>query len=190
MSKSLGNFITVQQLSEDGYDPLALRYLILTSHYRKGLNYSTESLESAQIALNNLRQFVVSARSNHNRTCLSDEKLKKVEKYSERFLNAINDDINTPQALAVLWEAMKSNIPSEDKYDLAISFDEVLGLGLRTVDSEQWIVNSEIQDMIKKREDLRKEKRWDEADRIRNEIDKLGFEILDTEEGTKLKAKS
>ena len=130
ISKSLGNSILVTDLVDKGFDPLALRYLILTSHYRSGLNFTLKGLSAAQVALNNLREQVKAAKTQAGRTYLSEEKNGKTEDFSKRFLAALSDDLNTPTALAVLWEAIKSNIPSEDKYDLAISFDEVLGLGL------------------------------------------------------------
>ena len=130
MSKSLGNYVTAQELVEKGYDPIAMRYLILTSHYKKGLRFSFESLDSAQSALNNLRGLVFASKSENERTILSEDKNQKINDFRESFVKSLSDDINVPQALAVLWEVMKSNIPSQDKYDLAISFDEVLGLDL------------------------------------------------------------
>ncbi len=191
MSKSLGNFVTVQDLIKKGFDPLAMRYLILTSHYRKGLSYSEEALQSAQNALNNLRELVQVSRSQTARTTLSDEKRKKVEDYSRRFQEAMSNDINTPQALAVLWEAMKSNIPSEDKYDLAMSFDEVLGLRLRKVEQVKQVVQAgqEVKKLIENRESLRKEGKFEEADEVRRKIHDLGFKIEDKEEGVQIKKK-
>lgn len=180
MSKSLGNFVTAQELVEKGYDPIAMRYLILTSHYKKGLNFSYESLDSAENALKNLKSIITNLKSELNRTTLSEEKNDKIAKYREDFINALSDDINVPQALAVLWEMLKSNIPSTDKLDLALSFDEVLGLNL---ESGIWNLESETPDNIKilisKREDLRKEGKYEEADKIRDEIQKLGFNVSD-----------
>jgi cysteinyl-tRNA synthetase len=121
MSKSLGNFVTAQELVEKGYDPIAMRYLILTSHYKKGLNFSYESLDSAQNALENLRNLVASLKSQSDRTILSAEKESKADDFREKFIAALSDDINVPQALAVVWDMLKSNIPTGDKYDLAMS---------------------------------------------------------------------
>ncbi|MBU0569411.1 cysteine--tRNA ligase, partial [Patescibacteria group bacterium] len=100
-------------------------------------------------------------------------------------------DINTPQALAVLWEATKSNIPSEDKYDLAISFDEVFGLKLGRVSEVSRVskVPSEVKKLVEKRENLRKEGKFKEADEIRQKIYDLGFMIEDKSGGTSLKKK-
>ncbi len=181
MSKSLGNFVTAQELVEKGYDPLAMRYLILTSHYKKGLNFSWEALDSAQNALGNLRTLVSGLKSS-SRNILSEDKENKVSEYREKFVAALSDDINVPQALAVVWEMLKSNIPSTDKYDLAMSFDEVLGLGLAKVSQVLQVkqVSQEIKHLMQKREELRKEKKFEEADKIREEIEKSGYTVKDT----------
>jgi len=180
MSKSLGNYVTAQELIEKGYDPLSMRYLILTSHYKKGLRFSFESLDSAQKALNNLRELVLSSKNDTQRTALSKEKDQQIISFQENFAKALSDDINAPQALAVLWETVKSNIPGQDKYDLAISFDEVLGLDLSNIKD---IKTPEIQDNVKilmeKREQLRQEKKFAEADKIRDEIINLGINVTD-----------
>jgi len=179
MSKSLGNYVTAGELIEKGYDPLAMRYLILTSHYKKGLRFSFESLDSAQSALNNLKNLINSAKAEESRTILSEEKNQKIEEFRENFSNALADDINVPQALAILWEMLKSNIPSQDKYDLAISFDDVFGLGLSQVSKSKVETPENIKALIQKRDELRKEKKFIEADKIRDEIISLGFDVSD-----------
>jgi cysteinyl-tRNA synthetase len=177
MSKSLGNFLTTQELVEKGYDPLALRYLILTSHYKKGLNFSFDSLDAAQTALGNLRSQVGGLRQG-GRSTLSSEKLSQVEEYRDKFTAALSNDLNVSEGLAVLWEMLKSSIPNEDKYDLAVSFDEVLGLKLAGTPSKKEIPD-EIKKLILERDELRKEGKFDEADKIRDKIIKLGFEVKD-----------
>jgi len=129
MSKSLGNFFTVQDVLEKQIDPLALRYLYLGAHYKKTMNFTWQSLEAAEKGLKRLQSTVNNLKSTE-RTVLSNEKNEKINEYRVKFNLAINDDLNTSKALAVMFEMLKSNIPSEDKYDLAIMFDEVLGLGL------------------------------------------------------------
>jgi len=188
MSKSLGNFVTVQDLKKAGYDPIAFRYLVLTSHYKKGLNFSYKALDSARTALNNLREQVAAARSQTTRTVLSQEKDEKRRQFNEDFLVAMNDDLNTSKALAVLWSALKSNIPSEDKYDLAMSFDEVLGLKLKEVSkvSEVPQVSQEVKKMLEEREKLRKEEKYEEADKVRKEIEAKGYRLEDSSEGVKV----
>lgn len=130
MSKSLGNYFTIQDVIDKGVDPIALRYLYLGAHYKKPMNFTWVSLDSAQKGLKRLQSTVNSLKST-GRTTLSEEKNEKVEEFRIKFNEAINDDMNTSKAMAVMFEMLKSNIPSEDKYDLAISFDEVLGLGLK-----------------------------------------------------------
>lgn len=185
MSKSLGNYVTAQDLVEKGYDPLALRYLILTSHYRRGLNFSFEALEGAESALMNLRD-LVSDLAAHKRSVLSYEKNQKIEKFREEFVSALSDDLNVPQALAVLWGMLKSNIPSEDKRDLALSFDEVLGLKLDQAPTSVQIPK-EVEKLLGKREELRKENKFEEADKVREEIESKGYKLEDTSSGVKVK---
>ncbi len=170
MSKSLGNLYTVADVEKKGFDPLALRYLYLTAHYRDPLNFTWESLKATQVALLKLRNLVQSFKRDGRRTTVSE--------YKNKFLEALNDDLNTPQALAVLWEMLKSNIPSGDKYDLALSFDEVLGLELNKGPKEV-VIPDEINKLIEKRNTLRKEGKFEEADRIRRGIEEKGFSIGD-----------
>lgn len=178
MSKSLGNFYTVDDVIKEDYEPLALRYLYLTTHYRDPLNFTWESLSAAQAGLDKLRNLVSALKSPTTRAFLSEEKAQKIERYRSEFLQAVGNDLNTPRALSVLWEMIKSNIPGEDKYDLALSFDEVLGLKVDQV--EQVLqVSQEVKELIKKRNKLRKEGKYGEADKIRSKIYDLGVEIKD-----------
>lgn len=130
MSKSLGNYFTIQDILDKGVDPIALRYLYLGAHYKKPMNFTWESLDSAQKGLRRLQTTVANLKG-QERTVLSEEKNEKIIGFRNRFNEALNDDLNTSKAMAVLFEMLKSNIPSEDKYDLALSFDEVLGLSLK-----------------------------------------------------------
>lgn len=186
MGKSLGNAYTLHDIENRGYEALALRYLYLTAYYRDTLNFTWESLNGAQVALNRLREQVLASKIQTSRTILSNEKEEKRQKYSNDFENAVNDDFNTPKGLAILWEMMKSNIPSEDKYDLAVTFDEVLGLNLARVSDFQIPISDEVQAQMEKRENMRKEKRFTEADNIRKELESKGFGIKDTTNGPKL----
>ncbi|WKZ25667.1 MAG: cysteine--tRNA ligase [bacterium] len=131
MSKSLGNYYTVHDIIDKNYDPIALRLLYLSTHYKKPMNFTWEALDSASKGLKNLKTTILNLKSSQRNT-LSNEKDIKIQEYRTRFSQSINDDLNTSKALAVLFEMLKSNIPSEDKYDLAVTFDEVLGLNLRS----------------------------------------------------------
>lgn len=179
MSKSLGNFYTVDDVAAKNFDPLSLRYLYLGTHYRDPLNFTWNSLMAAQNALNKLKSLILSYRSENDRTMLSEEKQIKVSDYNGRFMAAINDDLNTPQALAVVWEMLKSNIPSTDKYDLALSFDEILGLGLSKMEETKLEIPEEIAMLINERQKLRAEGKFAEADKIRDRIIAAGFNVND-----------
>jgi cysteinyl-tRNA synthetase len=190
MSKTLGNYVTVEELVDKGYDPLALRYLILTSHYKKGLTFSYEALDGAAQALRSLREIVAGLKaSGASRRSLSGEKLQAVEKYQSEFVGALADDLNVPVALATLWEVLKSSLPATDKYDLAMSFDEILGLNLAQVSSTKYLVSDEIKKLVEQREKLRKEGKFEEADEKRKQIEKKGFIVEDSSEGPKIKPK-
>lgn len=187
MSKSLGNLYTIDDVKKKGFDPLSLRYLYLTAHYKDPLNFTWESLSSAQSAFNKLRSQVLAAKDQKSRTTLSPEKQVKLDDYRKKFVRAINDDLNTPQALALLWEMMKSNLPSEDKYDLALSFDEVLGLRLAESIATQRLPTTEVKKLVEEREKLRSEGKFEESDKIRKRIFEKGYLLEDTPEGPRLK---
>lgn len=179
MSKSLGNFYTINDVVKKGFDPLSLRYLFLGAHYRDTLNFTWDSLSAAQNGLERLRNQVSALKSETDRTALSEEKQKKVDEFRAGFTESLSDDLNTPKALAVVWEMLKSNIPSGDKYDLAISFDEILGLELSKAPKKIEIPD-EIKKLMEKREQLRREKNFDEADKLRKQIEEKGYELKDT----------
>jgi len=183
MSKSLGNFYTISDVVEKGFDPLALRYLFLGAHYRDTLNFTWESLKAAQNGLERLRNQINIFKAETGRTILSNEKENKIETFRSKFFEALSDDLNTSKALAILWEVMKSNIPSTDKYDLAIVFDEVLGLELGLPDYGL-AETAEIKSLREKRDELRKNGKYLEADEIRKKVIELGFDIVDTIEGS------
>lgn len=188
MSKSLGNFFTIDDVVKKGFDPMALRYLYLGSQYRETLNFTWDSLTAAQNALNKLRTQIAALRSDERRVVLSDEKLKKVDEYRFRFVGALADDLNTPQALAVLWEMLKSSIPSSDKYDLILSFDEILGLKLGQTAAEKVNIPGEIKKMAEERDRLRQEAKFDQADDVRRQIEAKGFKVADGPGGKSLLA--
>lgn len=186
MSKSSGKFVTVQEVVEKGYDPLSLRYLFLNSHYRKGLKFSWETLSGSQNAINNLRELILASRIQQERTVLSEEKYAKVENYLQEFKKALEEDLNIPKALGIVWDSLKSNIPSSDKYDLAVSFDEVLGLRLAETVSAYVNIPDEINILIKQRNEARNRGDYKSSDEIRKKIMNLGYRIEDKPEGTKV----
>lgn len=169
MGKSEGNAYTIADIESRGYSPLALRYFYLSSHYRKQQNFTWEALEGAQTALDKLRHFVES---------WGEPMVGSVE-YEVKFMNAIADDLNLPEALAVVWELVKSDYPDGAKRASLLKFDEVLGLNLSAVGSRQLAVGDDVRKLLEKREILRRERRFGEADKVRDEIEKLGHRVED-----------
>jgi cysteinyl-tRNA synthetase len=185
----LGNVYKVEDVEAKGYSPLALRYFYFSAGYRKPLNFTWESLASSQKTLDELTREVASLRVQRGkRTALSAEKLAKVDAFRAKFDEALINDLNTPQALAVVWEVVKSNIPPGDKYDLLLDFDDVLGLELAEAKAkdENVEIPTAIQDLLAKREELRKQGKFNEADDVRKQIAKEGFAVKDTSNGSTL----
>lgn len=189
MAKSQGTGLSVAEVREKGFDPLALRYLYLTAHYRTRQNFTWESLGAAQSALNELRVQAGKLKSlAKERSVLSEEKLAKVDAYREKFDAAIGSDMNMPQALAVVWELIKSNVTSQDKYDLLLDFDEVLGLRLSAVThQDEAVVPEHIQKLGVQIDQYRKDKNYKAADEIRSKIIQSGYTAGTTATGTVIK---
>ena len=139
-----------------------------------------------------LREIVLELKSvkEHSREVLSPEKLEKVDEFNHKFREALENDLNTPQALAVTWEAIKSNIPSPDKLDLLYTFDEVLGLNLRDLVSTKKPIPPEIKQLVKSRDQARETGNFEESDRLREEIEKKGYTLSDTPNGTVVTARN
>ncbi len=182
MGKSLGNAYTLSQIEERGFDSLALRYFYMTGHYRDILNFNWDALSASQKALTKLKNLVGTYKEGGKtkRTSLSSEKLAKVENYRARFEEYISDDLKIPQALALTWEVVKSNIPNEDKLDLVLSFDEVFGLNLGKIDAPPKNVANEVLELLKKRNELRKAGDFEQADAIRDRLKReFNYEVHD-----------
>lgn len=179
MSKSLGNVYTLAQLQEKNIEPLAFRYFTYSSNFTNKLNFTWKAIRSSQVSLNKLREQV-----NKNKgvnTKLSEEKIKK---YEERFLDAINDNLNMPIAISVLWDLLKEE-KSNDVYELAMKFDTVLSLELNKKMEEKEIPIA-VQELLRKREEARKEKNFALSDELRKKILNLGYLVKDTKEGQKV----
>ena len=182
MGKSLGNAYTVSDVVAKGFDPLALRYFYMTGHYRRQINFTWDSLQSAATALAKLREIYQNAKADEgSRTELSVEKMSKIENYQREFDEAIKNDLNMPEALASVWAVAKSNIPNYDKVDLLTQFDRVLGLNFnKEVDMKiDEKVPEQVEKLIEQREAVRKMRNFAEADKIRMDIEKLGYRVED-----------
>jgi cysteinyl-tRNA synthetase len=176
MSKSTGEFLRLRVLTDQGYDPLAYRYFCLNAHYRSKLSFSWEGLDGAAKALGRLRSMSFS----WGQPGTADEV------YLERFLAQVNDDLNTPRALAVAWELARSDLLAPVKMATLLEFDRVLGLGLAEWQPAREAVPDDIRALAEERQRLRVEKRWREADALRAQILAVGYEIEDTAEGPRL----
>ena len=168
MSKSLGNILTMKDLKEKGFSGLDYRYFCLTGHYRKPMEFSIENLEAAKNSLQRLKKNVLG---------LKDDK-KTNKKYLAEFEKAINDDLNMPNALQVLWNLVRDEKAS-GKFQTIKKMDEVFGLKLFEMDADK-----KVKELKKKRDEARQNGDWKTADKLREEINKMGYSIDDASEGS------
>lgn len=181
MSKSLNNCYTLSQLQDMGYEPLAYKLFCLNSNYTKTINFTLDGLKAAQSSLNSLRKLVRDHKGGENKI---DSAV--LEKYRTDFLNAINDNLNTPLALGILFSMLKNEPKSNDIYNLALDFDRVFGLRLDKV-KEKEEIPQDIKDLAEKRWEAKKNKDWKTADTLRDEIISKGYQLLDTKDGYEIK---
>lgn len=189
VSKSLGNFITVQQLIEKRYSQLALRYLFFNSHYRTGMDFTWENLKGAEKALSRLYEML----SRWQMLTVSgpvNKRGNEVDMWEKRFKESLEDDLNMPKAIATVWEMVKSDLEDQEKLTLLLRWDEVLGLNLEKVSQVSQVpqvsqakIPNDVTKLIEEREKARKEKRWSEADEVRKKIIRRGYVIKDNKNG-------
>jgi cysteinyl-tRNA synthetase len=171
MAKSAGGFIRLQEIIDRGYSPLAFRYLCLLTHYRKPLAFSWDALDAAQKALDALRGSIA----------MMPSPSEPIPEEHARFMAAINDDLNTPQALGVLWTMLKSGAGGAAKRATLLQFDHVLGLRLAEIHT--LVIPKDVRSLVAKREEARKKKDFETSDRLRKDISELGFTVDDTDAG-------
>jgi cysteinyl-tRNA synthetase len=191
MSKSKGNIVDLDTLEKDGFSPLVYRYLCLNSHYRKQLIYGREILQSASNAYQNVKNRIkelgIKEGPETDMTKLSDT----AQDYLSQFKDSVFNDLNTPQGLAVMWGVLKDgSLGPEEKYSLACNFDKIFSLGIKEMAQDDLKIPASIEKLALERQRLREEKRWSEADQVRDEISSVGYNILDTSEGYKLEKKN
>jgi len=179
MSKSSGDFLRVETLVEKGTDPLAYRFFCLSASYRQKLNFSWDGLDAAAKSLDRLR--TISFELGQPGTVDAD--------FLKRFSEIINDDLNMPRAVALTWELVRSELPAEVRKATLLKFDEVLGLDLANWKPRDEETPAEILALVEQRQQARAEKRWKDADALRNQITAAGWELMDTPEGPRVKAK-
>lgn len=178
VSKSTGGLFTISELENLGYRPLAYRYFTLLTHYRKKLDFSLINLDAAKIAFERLRKRILELKKSRHK----GKDLTK--KYEKQFAEAINDDLNTPKAIQVLQKVIDDfSFEAKKKLALIERFDTVLGLGIKEMKEEIIRAPADVQKLIESRNKLRKDKKWAEADVIRNRIKDKGYLIRDTPKG-------
>ena len=176
MSKSSGDFLRLQSLIDRGIDPLAYRYLCLGAHYRSKLRFNHEALEAAQAALDRLRKAYTSWPVGGTAD----------EDFVARFNAEVNQDLNLPRALAVLWELVRSELPDETRRATVDVFDAVLGLQLAEWRADTFEIPADVADLARQREEARARKDWPESDRLREVLRAKGWQIEDGVDGQRL----
>jgi cysteinyl-tRNA synthetase len=181
MAKSKGNVIKLEDLDAESLSPLAYRYWLLTAHYRSPISFSFEGLRAAQTALIRLIETV----SNY------PEGGKIIPEYKEQFRTLINNDIDTPQAVALAWDLFKDQkYSADDKRATILDFDRVFGLNLSAVPKiTDENIPEEVTALAEAREEARKNEDWVKADALRKEIENRGFQVRDTDSGFVVKSK-
>ena len=178
MSKSLGNVYTLNDLKAKGIDALSYRYFTYSSHYRNKLNFTWDAIKSAKNSLNKLRDMIALHKD-------VNKKIDKniISKYEEQFLDAINDDMNMPVAISIVWEIAKEKEKSNDFYELIKKFDSVLSLDLDKNDKEDINIPEDIKLILNERKDARKNKDFAKSDELRDKLKELGYIVKDTKDG-------
>lgn len=181
MSKSLGNVYTLDELQEKGIEPIAYKLFCFSSHYRNKLNFTFEGAKASQISLNRLRQGYQNHKNGNQ-----DIESSVISEYEERFHRAINDDLNMPAAMGIVWEVVRYETKSPKLAELLLKFDEVLGLEINQIPENNRELPDEIIKLIEQRNIARENKNWEESDRIRDELQNRGYSVKDTKNGTEV----
>lgn len=187
MSKSKGGILTISALQEQGFEPLAYRYFCLGGHYRSQLNFSTEAMQGAANSLARLKSSIITLKQAPDSAPGAGGAASEKD-YRKEFDDFLADDLNAPRMLATMWSVLgDKQLSSKKKLELLYAFDDVLGFGMREWKEEAADIPAEVQDLLTKREQARKDKNWPEADRLRKEISALGYVLEDSAGGAKVK---
>lgn len=194
MSKSLGNYYTLRDLEAMGFNPVAFRYLILSAHYRSKMNFTLDSLKDAQKTVENINSFFARINEIEESGTENTELLKDIENARDKFREALNDDLNTPNALAAFFEMVKAvnrDLDAEKVCGKALGavreFMSEFNFIFDVLDFSKEEIPQEVLDLAKKRDELRKQKKFREADEIRKQIKEMGYVIEDDDEKSKIK---
>jgi len=181
MAKSEENFLTLENaFLKQNLNPLVYRFAAFQTHYRKPMEYSEESVQAARNGLQHLQNQVRQVMENW-----AGQNGATHDAYKNKFLEAINDDLNMPRAMAVVQEMLKSSVSDADKHAMMMDYDRVLGLSLDQV-AESEALPPEVQNLVEERQAARTAKDWSRSDRLRNSISQMGYMVQDTKEGMKV----
>ncbi len=181
MSKSLGNVYTVSTLSEKGINPLAFKLFCFSSHYRNNINFTFEGIEATNKAYVRLKDGY-----NKHKEGKEDISEEIINEFKTKFEEAINDDLNMPMAMGVVWDVIKYPSKSEKLSKLLEKFDEVLGLKINEIDKNSIDLPEEIKELIEQRKNARENKEWELSDKLRDKILELGYSVKDTKNGMEI----
>lgn len=186
MSKSLGNAYLLQDIVDKGYDPLVYKLFCYSIQYRKKLNFTWEGMDAAAVALERLKE-------GYLKHLEGEEKVEKaaIEEYEQKFHEAINDDLNMPVAMSVVWDVVKNPIKSKDFADLLLKFDSVMGLRIEQAENKAKeekdnAISEELQEILKQRKEAREQKQWEKSDLLRDKIKDMGYIVKDTKNGQEI----
>ena len=181
MSKSSGSFVTLPVLEGEGYDALDYRYFCLTGHYRSQLRFSYEALDAARSARKGIMERIADAKSEGPAATDPSEKARE---YMAAFDEAMENDLNAPKALSILWQMLKDNgLSSSDKLAAAYHMDGILGLGLDKAEKKEETLDAELQALLDERTAAKKAKDYKKADEIRDKLLSMGYAVKDTPAG-------
>lgn len=185
MSKSLGNVYLIKDLIAKGYDPLVYRLFSYSCHYRNKLNFTWDGMEATSKSLERLKngyQLHLEGRDEVDNNVVAE--------FEKRFHQAINDDLNMPAAMGVVWEVVRQEKKSPKWANLLAKFDTVLGLKIEEpISKQQEDIPQEILELLEERKQARESKDWSKSDELRDLIQSKGYEIKDTKSGTEIKKK-
>ena len=185
MSKSLGNVYYLNDIISKGYDPLVYRLFCYTSHYRNKLNFTWDSIDATSKSLERLREGYKKHLNEFND--IDDSIINNLE---NKFMEAINDDLNIPSAMGIVWETIKYPIKSNKIAKLLLKFDEVLGIQIDKEETKkEESIPNEILELVEQRKEARLNKDWKKSDEIRDLINEKGYNIFDNKDGMVLQKK-
>jgi len=182
MAKSGGNFIILKTLEDRGISASAYRFFLLSAHYRSPLSFSWEVIENAKLGYQSLVSKIQELRNNPTAGQGVD-----ASSYEAAFLAEVNEDLNMPRALAVMWDVLKSDrLNHATKLKTVEQFDRVLGLGIASIASSFVTVSGDVEALIRERDEARLSKNWKKSDEVRDSLTRMGYKVLDTKQGTKV----